>query len=259
MAQIKALWLRRQDLREARRRRSTFHVHADGTTQRRSATRAPDPWRRASRTGRASRRKRSPCDAQRHLGRQEAIYAGRLVSARSTIPNRARARRQHHPLRLRLSEPAGGRIAAMPARPLGQRQEFRLLPLDQPARASGILVSGEATRSTTSRREVPLLKNIWYFVAATYDVATGKATLHQEGVSNRYNGLLGQVAPIDYRSHVSREIPLSARSNPPDTPFLIAGAQRLARDCAAISSSQSFCGKIDRPGVFDRALSRGRA
>src|ERR1700685_2783732 len=51
--------------------------------------------------------------------------------------------------------------------------------------------------------EVPLMAHMWYFVAATLDAKTGRATVYQEGVSNRYNGLLGKVAPIDYRSHVS--------------------------------------------------------
>ena len=38
---------------------------------------------------------------------------------------------------------------------------------------------------------------MWYFVAASLDAETGRATIYQEGVGNRYNSLLGKVAPLD--------------------------------------------------------------
>jgi N,N-dimethylformamidase len=102
--------------------------------------------------------------------------------------------------------------------------------------------------------EVPLLRNMWYFVAATYSAKSNTATLYQEGVANRYNGLLGKVAPIDYRSHVREAMRFKPR-NPPDLPFIVGGA----RDWHEIRGhfvSQTYNGKIDRPGVFGRALSR---
>ncbi len=71
---------------------------------------------------------------------------------------------------------------------------------------------------------------------------------------NRYNSLLGKVAPIDYRSHVS-EVFRFSQDNLPDTPFLMAGS----RDWHALRGhfvSQLYSGKIDRCGVFDRVLSR---
>ncbi|WP_024927476.1 MULTISPECIES: N,N-dimethylformamidase beta subunit family domain-containing protein [unclassified Mesorhizobium] len=111
---------------------------------------------------------------------------------------------------------------------------------------------GQGNEVDYVQAEIPLLKQMWYFVAATYDRATGKATIHQEGVSNRYNGLLGRVAPIDYRSHVSEKFRFRQK-HLPDTPFLIAGS-RDWHETRGHFVSQGYCGKIDRPGVFDRVL-----
>ena len=98
----------------------------------------------------------------------------------------------------------------------------------------------------------PLQTEIWYFVAASLDAATGRAALYQETIVNRYNSLLGKVALVDRGSRVSKV--LQARhENLPETPFLIAGS----RDCNEKRGdfvSQLFCGKIDRPGIFDRPL-----
>ncbi len=100
--------------------------------------------------------------------------------------------------------------------------------------------------------EAPLLPKMWYFVAATLDAATGRATIHQESVANRYNSLLGRVCPIDYRSHVSEAFRFRQK-HLPDTPFLIAGS-RDWNETRGHFVSQTYCGKIDRPGVHNRAL-----
>ena len=94
----------------------------------------------------------------------------------------------------------------------------------------------------------------WYFVATTFDIATRRVTIHQESVANRYNSLLGTVSPIDYRSHVSETIRYSP-NNLLDTPFLIAGT-RDWHESRGKFVSQTYSGKVDRPIVYDRALSR---
>ena len=102
--------------------------------------------------------------------------------------------------------------------------------------------------------EVPLLDRNWYFVAATFDAETGVATLYQESAANRYNSLLGKVAGVDFRSHVRERLRFRPL-NPPDVPFLIAGAQ----DYHALRGhfvTQCLNGKLDRPAAFDRVLSR---
>ena len=102
--------------------------------------------------------------------------------------------------------------------------------------------------------EAPLLKGNWYFVAATFDAKTDRATLYQESAANRYNSLLGKVAGIDFRSHVGETLRFRPL-NPPGLPFLLGGAV----DVHTLRSSfvtQCLNGKLDRPAVFDRVLSR---
>lgn len=102
--------------------------------------------------------------------------------------------------------------------------------------------------------EIPLWEKTWYFVAATLDAATGRATLYQESVMNRYNCLLGPVTPMDFRSHVAENFRFR-QNNLPDTPFLIAGS-RDWHEARGPFVSQTYCGKIDRPGLYERALTR---
>jgi N,N-dimethylformamidase len=102
--------------------------------------------------------------------------------------------------------------------------------------------------------EAPLMAHMWYFVAATLDSNTGRASLYQESVGNRYNSLLGKVAPVDYRSHVS-EVFRFRQKHLPETPFLMAGS-RDWHEKRGHFVSQLYCGKIDRCGLFNRALKR---
>ncbi len=102
------------------------------------------------------------------------------------------------------------------------------------------------------KAEVPLLPEHWYFVAVSFDAASGRATVHQESVANRYNSLLGAASPVDCRSHVSERFRFR-QTHLPDTPFLIAGS-RDWHETRGHFVSQTFCGKIDRPAVFNRAL-----
>ena len=102
--------------------------------------------------------------------------------------------------------------------------------------------------------EVPLQPQMWYFLAASLDARTGRATLYQEGVGNRYNSRLGKVVPLDYRSHVS-EVLRFRQKNLPETTFIMAGS-RDWHEKRGHFVSQMFCGKIDRPGLFERALTR---
>jgi N,N-dimethylformamidase len=102
--------------------------------------------------------------------------------------------------------------------------------------------------------EVPLFAHCWYFVAATFDASTQVATIYQEAVLNRYNSLLGHVAPIDYGSHVSQRLRVQP-SHPDGIPFLIAGASDR-NEARGRFVAQCFNGKIDRCGVHGRALTR---
>lgn len=102
------------------------------------------------------------------------------------------------------------------------------------------------------RAEVPLMGNQWYFVAATFDRQTRRASLHQSGIETRYGNRLGKVAPVDFESHVSESFRFSP-SNASDTPFVFAGSWDW-HELRGHFYAQAYCGKIDRPGILNRAL-----
>lgn len=113
---------------------------------------------------------------------------------------------------------------------------------------------GQGSEVDYVQAEVPLVAKQWYFVAASFDAKSGRATVHQDSVANRYNSLLGRVVPFDYRSHVS-EVFRFRQKNLPDTPFIISGSRDF-HETRGHFVSQTFCGKIDRPGIYARALKR---
>lgn len=102
--------------------------------------------------------------------------------------------------------------------------------------------------------EMPLVKQMWYFVGISFDANSGEATLHQVGVGNRYNSLLSKVVPYDYRSHVKTKFRFR-QHNRDDVPFLMAGALDH-HELRGNFVSDMYFGKIDRPGVCDGVLSR---
>ncbi len=102
--------------------------------------------------------------------------------------------------------------------------------------------------------ELPLINRVWYFVAASFDRARGTATLYQEGVRNRYNSLMGKVAPFDFSSHVQTTFRF-AQKNREDVPFMMSGGLDF-HVLPGTFVSDTYYGKIDRPGVCNRVLSR---
>lgn len=102
--------------------------------------------------------------------------------------------------------------------------------------------------------ELPLLERVWYLVGVSYDPATGRAQIYQEGVLNRYNSLVGKVVPYEFASHVAQSFRFTPL-NRPETPFLIAGAQdeHVLRGPFV---SDLYAGKIDRPAIANRPLAR---
>jgi len=102
--------------------------------------------------------------------------------------------------------------------------------------------------------ELPLINRVWYFVGVSCDPKSGKTTLFQEGVMNRYNSLLGPVVPYEFSSHVENTLRFKP-NNRENIPFLISGA----RDNHILRGdfvSDLFSGKIDRPCVCSRKFTR---
>lgn len=102
--------------------------------------------------------------------------------------------------------------------------------------------------------ELPMIKKVWYFVAATFNYKTGDATLYQEGVLTRYNSLLGKVVPYDYRSHTKTTFRFKQKNNP-KTPFIVSGAYDL-HELRGDFISGTYAGKVDRHGICNKVLSK---
>ena len=102
--------------------------------------------------------------------------------------------------------------------------------------------------------ELPMIKKVWYFVAATFNYKTGDATLYQEGVLTRYNSLLGKVVPYDYRSHTKTTFRFKQKNNP-KTPFIVSGAYDL-HELRGHFISGTYAGKVDRHGICNKVLSK---
>ena len=101
--------------------------------------------------------------------------------------------------------------------------------------------------------EVPLVPRAWYFVAASFDAATGTATLMQLGAVGRYNSRIGPVVPYDYDSVVRAKLRLAPRAAAAEVPFLWAGASDW-NDMRGRFVGTLYNGKIDRAGLWARAL-----
>jgi N,N-dimethylformamidase len=113
---------------------------------------------------------------------------------------------------------------------------------------------GDGTATDAVAAEVKLIARVWYFVAVSYDPASGTATLYQEAAINRYNSLLSRIVPYDYRSHVSETLRVRPVA-PPGAGFLI-GAASERNPARGAFFSQCYNGKIDRSGVQGAALGR---
>lgn len=147
--------------------------------------------------------------------------------------------------------PASGKRQTIIGRWDGDRKQGYGIGLDEKGCLQFWIGRGEETVERLAA-DVPLQVQMWYFVAATFDARTRQATLYQVGVGNRYNGLLGKVALVDYDSHTSA-IFRSKPGNLASTPFLMAGSRgrdAQQRACA----SELYWGKIDRCGAFDQPL-----
>lgn len=114
---------------------------------------------------------------------------------------------------------------------------------------------GDGTLVDAVAAELPLQPQLWYFVAASFDATSRRATLHQVPVRNRYNSLLGHVVPLQAESHV--QLALRTRPAACDGGFLVGGAHEH-NPARGSFFAQCFNGKIDRPGVLDAPASRAQ-
>jgi len=152
------------------------------------------------------------------------------------------------------NRPHAGRRQCIIGRWDNRRNYGFCLGIDQRGRLEFRVGQGDEDEVDSLQSDQPLQPQMWYFVAASLDAGTGRATLYQEGVGNRYNSLLSKVASLQCSSHVSKAFRFR-QQHLPNTPFLMAGSQDW-NEARGEFISEGFCGKIDRPGVFNRPLER---
>ena len=113
--------------------------------------------------------------------------------------------------------------------------------------ASGVLalwLSDQDGRTEKVKLTSPLRPAEWYFVAATYDAYGSRVCLYQEPV----RAWPGDETAVEASTQIK-----TVQAN--DTVFVMAGMGQAEEDGAPRISSH-FNGKIDRPRVFNRALSQ---
>lgn len=111
---------------------------------------------------------------------------------------------------------------------------------------------GDGSTTVDLSADRPLLARVWYFVAASFDAASGAVTLYQEPVVNAYNGQQSRAFPRDDSSHASHTTKL--RPTRADGAFLLAGFHVDIAGRPVVGGL--FNGKIDRCGIHARVLGR---
>lgn len=103
--------------------------------------------------------------------------------------------------------------------------------------------------------EIPLIPHAWYFVAASFEAITKKASLHVINCVNSWNSRISTVVPFEGDSWVEEELRAVPSATGGDADFNMAAAtawnQQLGKYAAFL-----FNGKLDRSGVYERALGR---
>ena len=66
--------------------------------------------------------------------------------------------------------------------------------------------------------DIQLIARQWYLVAASYDPASGEATLYQEPIENRYNNHLSKIVPLERSCHVSGQLGVTPAAADADFP-----------------------------------------
>jgi N,N-dimethylformamidase len=147
--------------------------------------------------------------------------------------------------------PAKGRQGLL-TRFAGDRRVGYGMAIDRQGRLALWLGDGAGGLAELSA-DTPLLPWVWYSAAVSFDPASGRATVYQEPVVNPTNSLVGPVSPIRSSSYV--EARSDVRVADAGVPFVIAGYAESGGAGDPVVGGH-YNGKLDRPRVYGRALSR---
>ena len=113
--------------------------------------------------------------------------------------------------------------------------------------------AGDGSATDSIAADIPLIARQWYLVAASYDPASGKATLYQEPIENRYSNHLSKIVPLERSCHASGRLGVAPAAADADFLWAAAGQREPGRGAFA---GHLYNGKIDRAGVGGAVLSR---
>jgi N,N-dimethylformamidase len=112
--------------------------------------------------------------------------------------------------------------------------------------------TGQTEKVSTGK---PLLTRCWYFVGASFDALTGMVHVYQEPIVTATNGRFSVPSPLATAAvERSTQVQLTANN---DVPLIMAGYVERVESGRSIIGGL-YNGKIDRPRVANRALSRER-
>jgi N,N-dimethylformamidase len=105
------------------------------------------------------------------------------------------------------------------------------------------------------RTEITLVPRCWYFVAASYDAASHEANLHVITCVSPWNGRISTVVPLQTDTWISETLRVAPATTMAAASFKLASATAF-NPVRGHFGAFLFNGKIDRSGVYTRALAR---
>lgn len=105
------------------------------------------------------------------------------------------------------------------------------------------------------RSEITLVPRCWYFVAASYDAASHEANLHVITCVSPWNGRISTVVPLQTDTWISETLRVAPATTMAAASFKLASATAF-NPVRGHFGAFLFNGKIDRSGVYTRALAR---
>lgn len=105
------------------------------------------------------------------------------------------------------------------------------------------------------RSEITLVPRCWYFVAASYDAASHEANLHVITCVSPWNGRISTVVPLQTDTWISETLRVAPAATMAAASFKLASATAF-NPVRGHFGAFLFNGKIDRSGVYARALAR---
>ena len=102
--------------------------------------------------------------------------------------------------------------------------------------------------------ETPILPHCWYFVAASFQASSGKATLRVINCVTSWNSRISTVVPIDLDTWLEETLRTKPGRTKDTVRFMLAGASE-SNQKRGPHTALLYNGKIDRCGIYQRVIS----